>query len=97
MAMRTESEIADEVQLLRDLLPKIWDKCPHASDNRDSIHAEIQVLEKRMMEEDVEAIFGNTDSPDFSAYRFDSAFGAFEWMIGRSDERSSDEWALLLG
>lgn len=95
--MRTESEISDEVQRLRDLIPKIWDKCPHASDNRDSIHAEIQVLEKRMTEGDVEAVFGNWESPDFSAYIFDSAVGAFDWMIGNSDDRSSDEWSLLLG
>ncbi len=97
MGMKSELEIADEVQRLRDLLPKIWDRCDHASVNRASIHAEITVLEKRMTEEEVEAAFGNNDSPEYQAYIFDSALGAFDWMVGKSDDRSSDEWSLLLG
>jgi hypothetical protein len=95
--MRTESEIADEVQRLRDLLPKIWEGCEYASLNRTSIQAEIAVLEKRMMERDVEAAFGNDESPEFQAYIFDSALRAFKWMVGKWDGRSSDDWAALLG
>lgn len=97
MAMRTELEIAEEAQRLKDLLPKIWDRCDHASVNRASIHAEIKVLEKCMAEEEVEAAFGNKESPEYQAYIFDSALGALYWMVGKSDDRSSDEWSLLLG
>lgn len=93
---RTEAEIAAEVLSLRNLLPKIWEGCDHARVNKAAINAEIQVLEQRMPIDVVEATYGNDSCPEYQPYIFDSALGAHSWMVGESNERSSDEWTLLL-
>ena len=45
MLIKSSTEISDEIQLLRDQLPKIWDGCEYADLNRTSIRAQIEVLE----------------------------------------------------
>ena len=96
MLVKSSTEISDEIQLLRDQLPKIWDGCEYADLNRTSIRAQIEVLEKRMAEDAVATAYGDSDSPDYVPYVYDSALTACHWMIGKSKNRPNDDWSGLL-
>lgn len=70
--------------------------CEYADLNRTSIRAQIEVLEKRMAEDAVATAYGDSDSPDYVPYVYDSALTACHWMIGKSKNRPNDDWSGLL-
>ncbi len=92
---KTIAEIATEIQLLRELQPKVPPSNEFGDDLRVAIGAQIEVLEKNMSLDTVHEIYGD----GYVQFVFDASLNAFDWMIGDltvEEGKPSDEWAKLV-
>lgn len=84
--MRTDAEITEEIQRLRTgktLVPRTG----VLGDNHQAIDIQIEVLEKRLCEEDIFTRWGLDD------HHRNNAMDAYLWLTREMDETPSAGWA----
>lgn len=91
----TIDQIAQEIERLKAVLPKVPEFSFFGDNNRQAIEAQIKVLEDGMSSNDVYGCFGEDAVLfDFSQNTLDCAITALDWMTG---DLASDEGPLSAG
>lgn len=96
MKLRTNKELNDEIAALSALKTTIPKMTMFGNNNHEKLDAQIEVLEQRMTEKQVEQRFYQDESDDL--YQdgdndlWSNAGDAHRWMIGEEDESPSSGW-----
>ena len=97
MGEPTEAEVQAEIDLLREMTPKIRQRDAFGGDNRAKIEAQILALEERMDEDEAYAEFEDPDDLDGTYNIAACAVDAVEWLEGRGrGEPPSKGWEALV-
>ena len=93
---KTDSEIAGEIILLKEIRGKIRQYNFFGENVWSSIDAQIAVLEKRLSSEDIHKAYEGLDDSDYVLF---AALSAMEWMLGylSDDESPSESWSSAVG
>lgn len=96
----TPEQVAAEIAALRDMMPRIRRMTGFGEDNHEAIEAQINVLEKRLDENDIYDRYQATNDdgePDEEGNRhsLDNALDARRWLDGEKDEAPSIDWMPL--
>jgi len=97
--LKTAEEIAAEITLLKELLPKVRHKSTFGDDHREAIKAQIAVLESRMNMDAIERDWGDDTADEYEQNVHESACEAHDWYTGllaASEGKPSDNWASLV-
>jgi hypothetical protein len=89
--MRTEKAIKDEIEVLMKIKPRIRQFTAFRDDNHAAIEAQIDVLNDRLDEEEIEKLWPTDEQEHLNQ----SAVEAYRWMTGERDEGLADEWEPL--
>lgn len=96
MEKPTEKEIEKEIAELKTIAPKLKESY-FGDDNKGGCLAQVTVLEKRMTEQEIYDRWEDEKDMNASRYIIDSAFEAYEWMMGKSiDGKPSENWMPLV-
>jgi hypothetical protein len=94
MTKPTLKKIQAEIAALEELQPKIRPTTAFGDSNTDAVAAQIEVLEKRMDDDDVA---DKEDSGDWNQFVASSARDAVLWLEGQSEEETlSSGWESLV-
>ena len=81
--MKTQKEIDEQIQKLKDVRPKVRPFSVFGTDNLEGLDAQIRVLEKDMDSDD---IWDRWDRDEEDVDIRSNAEGALEWREGESEE-----------
>jgi hypothetical protein len=94
---KTTAEIQVELARLRDLQPRVRRHSIFGDDNHAAIAAQIEVLDKRMDVDAVDAAWGDSTAEDYRDSLHQHATDAHDWYTGLSDEPAPSEgWKVLV-
>ncbi len=93
MARPTLTEQQAEVEALKKMKPKVRHRTASGDDNRAAIEAQIEVIEKRMTDDQ---IYDKLDEEEWNETLVDSANDARNWLTGDEPEPPSKGWAELV-
>lgn len=91
----TDKQVKAEIENLKELKPKIQQYSMFGDDNHKHLDAQVQVLQKRMTEEQVYEKFEDSDNPDSTSDIVSNARDAAMWLIGE-EEAPSKGWQSLV-
>jgi hypothetical protein len=92
----TPEEVAKEVTKLRQMKPSVRKENMFGDNHHEAIDAQIEVMEKRLDEDDIYAAYGDDTAEDFSQNLLDSAIEDRRWLDGEESEAPSAGWQDLV-
>jgi hypothetical protein len=93
--MRTKQQIEEEVERLKSMKTRVIHYTITGEDNHAAMEAQIEVLQKRMTQEDVDLAFGDPfDDEESNIYA--NAQQAYNWMVEDDESLPSFKWAELV-
>lgn len=88
-------EVAEEVQKLRELRPKVERFQSSGEDAWLVIDAQIDVLENTLDQNEILGMYGDTTSEEFDEHELNGALNACKWVEGDELVSPSEHWSLF--
>ena len=84
-------DIQAELAKLREMQPRVRRCNAFGDDNREAVSVQIEVLDKRLDLDSIDAAWGDSTADEYSDHLHQAAIDAHDWYSGLSDEPPPSE------